>query len=65
MQETVKSGAVAAAVKELPNSENFAYFQYEQFKNLFELDVVDTLEKDLLDEKAKEMQLENTYIFEQ
>ena len=55
MQETVKSGAVAAAVKELPNSENFAYFQYEQFKNLFELDVVDTLEKDLLDEKAKEM----------
>ena len=54
MQETMKSGAVAAAIKDLPKTENFAYFDYEKFKNLFELDVDDTIEKDLLDEKAKE-----------
>ena len=41
-------------------SENNPYFYYEKFKNLFELDVNHTIEKDLNDERLDQATKNNT-----
>lgn len=55
-----EGGAVAAAVPSGAMSENNPYFYYEKFKNLFELDVNHTIEKDLNDERLDQATKNNT-----
>ena len=64
MQQSTKGGAVAAAVPDLPKTENFAYFAYDNFKDEFELDVIYSINKDLEQFAQEEAARENGYLYQ-